>query len=81
MRFNWGKILLMLSLIFSIGVFYASNMKNNGRIINKIHVTIIPNSSYFISADSIKNSINKYILTSKDSISLSRIEHEIDKNT
>ncbi len=81
MRFNWGKILLMLSLIFSIGVFYASNMKNKSRIINKIHVTIIPNSSYFISADSIKNSINKYILTSKDSISLSRIEHEIDKNT
>ena len=81
MRFNWGKILLVLSLIFSIGVFYASNMKNNSRIINKIHVTIIPNSSYFISADSIKNSINKYILTSKDSISLSRIEHEIDKNT
>ena len=81
MRFNWGKILLILSLIFSIGVFYASNMKNNSRIINKIHLTIIPNSSYFISADSIKNSINKYILTSKDSISLSRIEHEIDKNT
>ena len=81
MRFNWGKILLMLSLIFSIGVFYASNMKNKSRIINKIHVTIIPNSSYFITADSIKNSINKYILTSKDSISLSRIEHEIDKNT
>ena len=81
MRFNWGKILLMLSLIFSIGVFYASNMKNKSRIINKIHVTIIPNSSYFITADSIKSSINKYILTSKDSISLSRIEHEIDKNT
>ena len=81
MRFNWGKILLMLILIFSIGVFYASNMKNNSRIINKIHVKITPNSSYFISADSIQNSINKYILTSKDSISLSRIEQEIDKNT
>lgn len=81
MRFNWGKILLVLILIFSIGVFYASNMKNKSRIINKIHVKIIPNSSYFISADSIQNSINKYILTSKDSISLSRIEQEIDKNT
>jgi len=81
MRFNWGKILLVLSLIFSIGVFYASNMKNNSRIINKINVKIIPNSSYFISADSIKSSINKYIQTSKDSISLSRIEQEIDKNT
>ena len=81
MRFNWGKILLMLILIFSIGVFYASNMKNNSRIINKINVEITPNSSYFISADSIQNSINKYILTSKDSISLSRIEQEIDKNT
>ena len=56
-------------------------MKNNSRIINKIHVKITPNSSYFISADSIQNSINKYILTSKDSISLSRIEQEIDKNT
>ncbi len=81
MRFNWGKILLVLSLIFSIGVLYASNLKNKSRIINKIHVKIIPNSSYFISADSIRNSINKYILTSKDSISLSKIEQEIDKNT
>jgi len=81
MRFNWGKILLVLSLIFSIGVLYASNLKNNSRIIDKIHVKITPNSSYFISADSIRNSINKYILTSKDSISLSRIEQEIDKNT
>jgi len=81
MRFNWGKILLVLSLIFSIGVLYASNLKNNSRIINKIHVKIIPNSSYFISADSIRNTINKYILTYKDSISLSEIEQEIDKNT
>ena len=81
MRFNLGKISLVLSLIFSIGVLYASNLKNNSRIINKIHVKITPNSSYFISADSIRNSINKYILTSKDSISLSRIEQEIDKNT
>jgi len=81
MRFNWSKILLVLILIFSIGILYASNMKNKSRIINKIHVKIIPNSSYFISADSIQNSINKYILTSKDSISLSRIEQEIDKNT
>ena len=81
MRFKWGKILLVLSLIFSIGVFYASNLMNNSRIINKIHVKITPNSSYFISSDSIRNSINKYILTSKDSISLSKIEQEIDKNT
>jgi len=81
MLFNWGRIFLVLSLIFSIGVLYASNLKNNSRIINKIHVKITPNSSYFISADSIRNSINKYILTSKDSISLSRIEQEIDKNT
>ena len=81
MRFNWGKISLVLILIFSIVIFYASNMKNNSRIINKIHVKIIPNSSYFISADSIRNTINKYILTSKDSISLSKIEQEIDKNT
>ena len=81
MRFNWGKILLVLSLIFSIGVLYASNLKNNSRIIDKIHLKILPKSSYFISADSIRNTINKYILTSKDSISLSKIEQEIDKNT
>ena len=81
MQFNWGKILLVLSLIFSIGVLYASNLKNNSRIIDKIHLKILPNSSYFISADSIRNTINKYILTSKDSISLSKIEQEIDKNT
>jgi len=81
MQFNWGKILLVLSLIFSIGVLYASNLKNNSRIIDKIHLKILPKSSYFISADSIRNTINKYILTSKDSISLSKIEQEIDKNT
>ena len=81
MRFNWRKILLVLSLIFSIVVLYAANFKNKSRIINKIHVKISPNSSYFISADSIRNSINKYILISKDSISLSKIEREIDKNT
>ena len=81
MRFNWSKILLVLILIFSIGILYASNMKNKSRIINKIHVKIIPSSSYFISADSIQNRIYKYILTSKDSISLSGIEQEIDKNT
>ena len=81
MRSNWNKILLVLILFFSIVVLYASNMKNNTRIINKIHVKINPNSSYFISVDSIRNSINKYILTSKDSISLSKIEQEIDKNT
>tara|TARA_Y100000991_G_scaffold75382_1_gene56734 strand:+ start:32 stop:742 length:711 start_codon:yes stop_codon:yes gene_type:complete len=81
MRFNWGKILLVLVLIFSIGVLYASNLKNNSRIIDKIHLKILPKSSYFISADSIRNTINKYILTSKDSISLSKIEQEIDKNT
>jgi len=81
MQFNWGKILLVLILIFSIGVLYASNLKNNTRIIDKISVKITPNSSYFISADSIQNNVNKYILTSKDSISLSTIEQEIDNNT
>ena len=81
MRFNWGKIFLVLILIFSIGVLYASNLKNKSRIIDKIHVKIIPKSSYFISADSIRNIINKYILTSKGSILLSTIEQEIDKNT
>ena len=81
MRFNWSKILLVFIFIFSIGILYASNLKNKDRIINKIHVEIKPNSSYFISADSVRNSLKKYILTPKNSISLSKIEQEIDENS
>ena len=81
MQINWNKIILVFVLIFSIGVLYASNHINNARLISDIDVVIKPNSSFFISADSIKKSINKYIYASKDSISLSDVEHEIDKNT
>ena len=81
MQINWNKIILVFVLIFSIGVLYASNHINNARVISDIDVIIKPNSSFFISADSIKKSINKYIYASKDSISLSDVEHEIDKNT
>ena len=81
MQINWNKIILVFVLIFSIGVLYASNHINNARLISDVDVVIKPNSSFFISADSIKKSINKYIYASKDSISLSDVEHEIDKNT
>ena len=81
MQINWNKIILVFVLIFSIGVLYASNHINNARLISDIDVVIKPNSSFFISADSIKKSINKYIYASKDTISLSDVEHEIDKNT
>lgn len=81
MQFNWSKILLVFIFIFSIGIFYASNYYNNSRIIESIDVVIKPNSTYFISADSIKKSISKYIYTPKDLIPLSKIEYEIDKNT
>jgi cell division protein FtsQ len=81
MQFNWSKILLVFIFIFSIGIFYASNYFNNSRIIESIDVVIKPNSTYFISADSIKKSISKYIYTPKDLITLSKIEYEIDKNT
>jgi cell division protein FtsQ len=81
MQINWNKIILVFVLIFSIGVLFASNHINNARLLSDIDVVIKPNSSFFISADSIKKSINKYIYASKDSISLSDVEHEIDKNT
>ena len=81
MQINWNKIILVFVLIFSIVIMYASNYNNNASEISDIDIVIKPNSSFFISADSIKKSINKYIYASKNSISLSEVEHEIDKNT
>jgi len=81
MRFNWSKILLVFVFLFSIGILYASNYFNNNRSIEDIDVVIQPNSSFFITTDSIKNSIKRYIYTTKDSISITKIEDELDKNT
>ena len=81
MRFNWSKILLVFVFLFSIGILYASNYFNNNRLIEDIDVVIQPNSSFYISTDSIKNSIKRYIYTTKDSISITKIEDELDKNT
>ncbi len=81
MRFNWSKILLFFVFIFSIGILYASNYFNNNRLIEDIDVVIQPNSSFYISSDSIKNSIKRYIYTTKDSISITKIEDKLDKNT
>ena len=81
MRFNWSKILLVFVFLFSIGIFYASNYFNNNRLIEDIDVVIQPNSSFYISTDSIKNIINRYIYTTKNSISITKIEDELDKNT
>ena len=80
MRFNWSKILLVFVFMFSIGILYASNYFNNSRVIEDIDVVIQPNSSFYISSDSIKESIKRYIYTIKDSISISKIEDELDKN-
>ena len=81
MRINWANILFVLILILSIGLFYGSNLKNNDRIISDVIVSIEPNTTYFISADSIKNLVLKHINSSKDSIALVKIENEIDNNT
>ena len=81
MRFNWSKILLVFVFLFSIGILYASNYFNNDRLIQDINVVIQPNSSFYISTDSVKNSIKRYIYTTKDSISITKIEDELDKNT
>ena len=81
MQFNWSKILLVFVFLFSIGILYASNYFNNNRLIEDIDVVIQPNSSFYISTDSIKNSIKRYIYTTKDSISITKIEDELDKNT
>ena len=81
MRFNWDKILFTLILILSIGIFYSTNLKNNTRIISEVSVSITPNTNYFVSGDSIKKLVLKYIDKSKDSITISLIEQELDKNT
>ena len=81
MQFNWSKILLVFVFLFSIGILYASNYFNNNRLIEDIDVVIQTNSSFYISTDSIKNSIKRYIYTTKDSISITKIEDELDKNT
>ena len=81
MRINWANIVFVLILILSIGLFYGSNLKNNDRIISDVIVSIEPNTTYFISADSIKNLVLKHINSSKDSIALVKIENEIDNNT
>ena len=81
MRFNWSKILLVFVFLFSIGILYASNYFNNNRLIEDIDVVIQPSSSFYISTDSVKNSIKRYIYTTKDSISITKIEDELDKNT
>ena len=81
MRFNWDKILFALILILSIGIFYSSNLKNSTRNISEVSISIAPNTNYFIASDSIKKLVLKYIDKSKDSITISLIEKEIDKNT
>ena len=81
MQFNWSKILLVFVFLFSIGILYASNYFNNNRLIEDIDVVIQPNSSFYISTDSVKNSIKRYIYSTKDSISITKIEDELDKNT
>ena len=81
MRFNWSKILLVFVFLFSIGILYASNYFNNNRLIEDIDVVIQPNPSFYISTDSINNIIKRYIYTTKDSISITKIEDELDKNT
>lgn len=81
MRFNWSKILLFFVLILSIGILYASNLKNKTRIVNEVNISINPKSDYFISADSIRSLVNTEISFYKDSICLYKIEKIIDENT
>jgi len=81
MRFNLGKILLVFVFLFSIGILYASNYFNNNRVVSEFVVVFQPKSSFYISTDSIKNSIKRYIYTTKDSVSITKIEDELDKNT
>ena len=61
MRFNWNKILLFFILILSIGILYASNIKNNSRIIDNVNISIKPKSNYFISNDYWRKTICKSI--------------------
>ena len=65
--------IIVFVFLFSIGILYASNYFNNNRLIEDIDVVIQPNS-FYISTDSIKNSIKRYIYNTKDSISITKMK-------
>ena len=65
----------------SIGILYASNLKNKTRIINEVKVSINPKSDYFISADSVRSLVHESISFHKDSVDILKIEKLIDSNT
>ena len=78
MKFNWDKILLIIMLIFSIGLFYSSNVINNNRNIDDIKISILPKSQYFISSDSILKVIDPNLNEIKGSKVLFSLEKIID---
>tara|TARA_B100000963_G_C22460764_1_gene595534 strand:- start:177 stop:884 length:708 start_codon:yes stop_codon:yes gene_type:complete len=80
MQSNFKKLLLFLVLIVSTLLFYFTNEINKSRKIERINISIKPDSDYFISKDSVKSILINKVFLKKDSISTYSLEKLIDKN-
>ncbi len=80
MQSNFKKLLLFLVLIVSTLLFYFTNEINKSRKIERINISIKPDSNYFISKDSVKSILINKVFLKKDSISTYSLEKLIDKN-
>ena len=80
MQFNLKKSLFFLVLIVSSIIFYFTNEINKSRKIEKINISIKPDSNFFISKDSVKSILIDKVFLKKDSISIYSLEKLIDKN-
>ena len=79
MQFNLDKITIIMILILSVLLYYSANLSNSNRKIKSIEIIIKPTNLNFISNDSVLKMVDKYNLSSKVKIHLSKIEEEINK--
>jgi len=79
MQFNLDKIIIIMILILSVLLYYSANLSNSNRKIKSIEIIIKPTNLNFISNDSVLKMVDKYNLSSKVKIHLSKIEEEINK--
>tara|TARA_B100000900_G_scaffold229888_1_gene195228 strand:+ start:1973 stop:2692 length:720 start_codon:yes stop_codon:yes gene_type:complete len=79
MQFNLDKITIIMILILSVLLYYSANLSNSNRKIKSIEIIIKPTNLNFISNDSVLKMVDKYTLSSKVKIHLSKIEEEINK--
>tara|TARA_Y100000991_G_scaffold165718_1_gene127515 strand:- start:16191 stop:16904 length:714 start_codon:yes stop_codon:yes gene_type:complete len=83
MRFNWALLILFFTVMLSLAIIYMTSVKNGSRTLEKINITIKPNSgnNYFISADSIRNLVKSEIDLNVNSLNLSNLEKTMNKIT